>query len=496
LNHLEPIGAAAFTMKIIVAKTAGFCMGVRRAVDLALDNTARFPGGIKTLGPLIHNRQTVEMLEERGAVELDESNLPPTDVPLLIRAHGIPPEQQQAYTDRGHVIIDGTCPKVKTVHKVIAKYRDQGYDIVITGDEGHAEVVGLQGYAGKQGHLIQSPGDVELLPAMPKVCLVSQTTFDKETFDAIAEALRRRFNASEVVVKKTICSATELRQAEMRQLARQVDSIVVVGGTNSANTKRLASIARECGTPTQLVESEKDIDWPALSRCETIGVAAGASTPVWMISSVVDRLHYLAEHSGHSPMRFVRRTFDVIVHCNVIVASGAAALFYVSCKMQALPFQWTEAIIAFLYFLSMYLWNSLTSIELIQHHGISRYQFYSEHKSALFALSGLSIGAVLIMSFFVNRNIFYLMIFATFAGSVYHFTIVPKPLRRFVRYANLKDIPTSRDIFVALAWAVLLTFLPYADSLSFRMSLAAFICFIWVGFLAFIRSIIFDLRDI
>jgi 4-hydroxybenzoate polyprenyltransferase len=354
----------------------------------------------------------------------------------------------------------------------------------------------LLGYAGKRGHLIQSADGVDSLPDMRKACLVSQTTFDKQIFEVIAARLRSRFATAEIVVKKTICSATEQRQAEMRQLASMVDAIVVVGGRNSANTQRLATIAAECGAATQLVETEREINWPALQGCETVGVTAGASTPNWMITSVVDRLHYLAERSARSPVRLLHSLVDVVAHCNVFVASGAAALFYVSCKIQALPFRWTEAIIAFLYFLSMYLWNSLTSLRLTQHHGISRYQFYSEHKQLLFALSGVSIIAVLAMSFLVNRNIFYLMLFATVAGTIYHFSFVPKGLRRFVRYANLKDIPTSRDLFVALAWGVLLTFLPYAESLAFRLSIPVLICFLWVGFLAFIRSLIFDLRDI
>jgi len=144
----------------------------------------------------------------------------------------------------------------------------------------------------------------------------------------------------------------------------------------------------------------------------------------------------------------------------------------------------------------MYLWNSLTSIELTQHHGISRYQFYKRYKIALFVLSVVSIFALIGISNMVNKNLFYLMLFATAAGSIYHFTIVPKPLRRFVAYRNLKDIPTSRDLFVALAWAVLLTFIPQAESLTFILTPATILCFLWIFFLALIRSLIFDLRDI
>jgi 4-hydroxybenzoate polyprenyltransferase len=298
------------------------------------------------------------------------------------------------------------------------------------------------------------------------------------------------------VIKKTICSATEQRQSEMRSLAQQVDAMIVVGGKNSANTQRLAKISQECGTPTQLVETEKDINWAQIESCKILGVTAGASTPNWMIRSIVDRLHQLAESKQPSWLRLGKRLFDVLASCNVYVATGAAAVYYTACKMQGFVFHWWEALLIFLYFLSMYLWNSLTSFELTQHHGISRYQFYKKHKMALFILSVVSIIALLAISNMGNKNLFYLMLFATMVGSIYHFTIVPKPLRRFIRYSNLKDIPTSRDLFVALAWAVLLTFIPQAESLTFTLTTATVLCFLWIFFLAFIRSLIFDLRDI
>lgn len=162
------------TMKIVVAKTAGFCMGVRRAVDLALEHASPSGAPLYTLGKLIHNQSAVELLEKRGARVVDEATPPPSGSKVLIRAHGVPPELQGRYESRGHVVMDGTCPKVKTVHKVIARYREQGYHIVITGDKGHAEVVGLQGYAGDAGHLIQRADDVSALPAMERICVVSQ----------------------------------------------------------------------------------------------------------------------------------------------------------------------------------------------------------------------------------------------------------------------------------------------------------------------------------
>ncbi len=471
-------------------------MGVRRAVDLALEHASPAGSHVYTLGKLIHNRSAVELLRNRGAEELDPDNPPPVGTKVLVRAHGVPPELQAQYEARGHVIVDGTCPKVKTVHKVISRYRGEGYQVVIAGDKGHAEVVGLQGYAGSAGHLVQTPDDIERLPPMDKVCLVSQTTYDKEMFRAIARRLRERFSGSEVVVKTTICSATEQRQDEVRRLAREADAIVVVGGRDSANTVRLASIARECGALTQHVETEADIDWPALERCRTVAVTAGASTPHWMIRRVVDHLQALAQQQSHTARGFAEQLFDAVTYLNFIVAVGAGAMYYVSCALQGIAYRLSGSLLAFLYFLSMYLWNSLANLERTQHLGLQRYRFYRGHRALLFALAGLCIASLLAFSFFESRLLFYLMLFATAAGSAYHVTIVPRFLRRIVPYSNLRDVPTSRDLFVALAWGILLTLIPHVLGGRIELTAHTALTFIWVFSLAYLRSLIFDLRDI
>ncbi|MBN2036352.1 MAG: 4-hydroxy-3-methylbut-2-enyl diphosphate reductase [Chitinispirillaceae bacterium] len=483
-------------MKLLIAKTAGFCMGVKRAVDLALENAGKVQGGLKTIGPLIHNRQTVEMLKARRVVELNEEKQGGDPQTLLIRAHGIPPEKQERFVRKGHTIIDGTCPKVKTVHKVIARYRLLGYSIVITGDEGHAEVVGLLGYAGDEGRLIHSVQEVETLPELAKICLVSQTTFDRTVFDQIADAIRRRFTAADIVVKKTICAATEQRQEETKALARQVDALIVVGGKNSANTQRLATIASACGTPTQLVETEQEIDWNSIAKCKMVGITAGASTPNWMIKRVTDYLQFMDQTQKRTVPNLMLQAFDIVANCNVFVALGAVAVYYVSCRLQGFAFNLSGAAVSFLYFLSMYLWNSLTSIESTAHHGISRYRFYERHKRSLFLLAVAAIAALLIVSYSLGTQAFFIMLFATAAGSAYHATIVPKFLRSLLRYKKLKDIPTSRDLFVALAWSTVITFIPQVVSGVFSLNQLVAACFGWIFILAFLRSLIFDLRDI
>ncbi|MCX7726414.1 MAG: 4-hydroxy-3-methylbut-2-enyl diphosphate reductase [Chitinispirillaceae bacterium] len=486
-------------MKIITAKTAGFCMGVKRAVDIALEEASRSKRGIFTIGPLIHNNPTLEMLKQRGVEELKEDRLKDKkSTKLLIRAHGIPPELQKKYLEEGYEVIDGTCPKVKTVHKVIEKYRSQGYQIIITGDEGHAEVIGLLGYAKNDAILIQKEEDVDKLPFFNKICLVSQTTFDRLTFEKIAIKVKEKYkNAEDVVIKKTICSATELRQREIALLSEEADAIIVVGGKNSANTKRLAQIASEKGVLVQLVENEQEIEWDKIADCKVVGVTAGASTPNWMIKRVVDYLSFMDNTRKKNFPNLMRYIIDIGVNINVFVALGAFTMYFVSCFLQGLPFSLIGALISFLYFLSMYLWNGLAGIESIQHHGISRYRFYLSHKKKLIGVSAISIIIMLLLSFFKKREAGLLMLFASLAGFGYHMNLLPKSIMAFFKYKKLRDIPSSRDLLTALAWGTVITALPNLfHPLKEFNAVVVFSVFCWIFILAFLRSLIIDLRDI
>jgi len=486
-------------MKIIVAQTAGFCMGVKMAVDRALELSDHKPA-ISTIGPLIHNRQTIDMLRQRGVSALDEDNLPAPSSTLLIRAHGVPPDVMERYRGLGYDIVDGTCPKVKRVHKVIERHRNLGYEIIITGDEGHAEVIGLLGYAGDKGHLVQGLDDVDSLPAFCKVCLVSQTTFDRTLFDRVADKIKVKYRDGDVIVKKTICSATDERQAETERLARSVDALIVVGGRNSANTQRLARIGQECGVHTQAVETEEEIEWEPLAGCRTVGVTAGASTPNWMIKRVCDHLQFLSQTKEKNALGAVMRLLDIMANLNLFVSTGAVAAYYLSCVMQGLPFSIAGGAIALFYFISVYLWNSLTSLKNTLHLDISKYRFYNKYPRRLFILSGACILAVLIMSFLIKEDsslhTFYLMLISCFGGLVYHMTILPRGLRRLFPYKSLKDIPLSRDLFVALAWATILTFLPQTINGGLAVRPVTIAVFALIFVMSFLRSLIFDLRDI
>jgi 4-hydroxy-3-methylbut-2-enyl diphosphate reductase len=357
-------------------------------------------------------------------------------------------------------------------------------------------VIGLLGYAGDAGYLVQTSEDIAKLPDFKKVCLVSQTTFDRTLFDTIADKVRERYISADIVIKKTICAATDQRQAETEILARQVDALIVVGGKNSANTQRLAKISVDCGKITQHVETENEIDWEMISQCKTIGITAGASTPTWMIKKVHDYLQFMSQTRKRSVSNTILHLVDICANLNLFVSLGAVAVYFASCYLQGLQFSFYGASVSFLYFFSMYLWNSLASIEKTQHHGISRYHFYHAHKSRLYTIVTGTIVATLGFCFFYSASLFYLMLFATFAGLAYHMSIVPRILRPILHYSTLKDIPTSRDLFIALAWSTVLTFIPQVLSSRFTMNILSVTLFTWIFTLAYLRSLIFDLRDL
>jgi 4-hydroxy-3-methylbut-2-enyl diphosphate reductase len=248
-------------MSVKLAKTAGFCMGVKRAVDMVLDMP--LPQGktrFYTFGPLIHNPQTVELLEKRGfrpIRPIEEIQAPREGATLIIRAHGISPEERRKIRESGVKIVDATCPKVGHVQAIIKKHRSRDYDILIIGDPHHPEVNGLLGFAGKRGIVIQSEEEVASLPDLRKVCVVAQTTQSLDTFHRIVSRIRDRF--PETLVFDTICNSTEERQREILTMAPDLDAFFIVGGRNSANTLRLAALASQTGTPTFHIETADEL---------------------------------------------------------------------------------------------------------------------------------------------------------------------------------------------------------------------------------------------
>ncbi|MFZ4626695.1 MAG: 4-hydroxy-3-methylbut-2-enyl diphosphate reductase [Blastocatellia bacterium] len=279
-------------MEIVLAESLGFCMGVKRAVDMAYRAIEKNPGEpVVTLGPLIHNTQEIERLQRDGIRVADQSDLP-TSGTVIIRAHGVAPQAYDELKSRGLRIMDGTCPYVHySQRKAIELHRD-GYTVVIVGDKDHPEIRGILGYIHDQGYAVKTVDEVRALPPLQKIGVIAQTTISPRKYQLVIDALRER--APEVKVCETICDATEENQKAVRSLSREVDLLLVIGGRHSANSNKLVEAAREHCPASFLIETSSEIDPATLRGVRRVGVSAGASTPDWMIQQVVERLRRLA----------------------------------------------------------------------------------------------------------------------------------------------------------------------------------------------------------
>lgn len=289
-------------MNVIRAKTAGFCMGVALALqklDKAIDehSSPDMHGErtrILTLGPIIHNPQVLEAYALRGVRKVNSPQETDSGQCVLIRAHGVPRQDEAYLHSRGAEVVDATCPKVKKAQLTIAKATSDDRTLLLFGEADHPEVRGLVSYAAHEAHIFDSMEQLRALPldARGRYVLASQTTQDRRVFDTVEAYLRQRL--ASLPVLSTICDATRHRQDEAMALAAQVDCMVVVGGKNSGNTRRLADVAAAQGVPTWHVESEKELDPKNFSPKAVAGLTAGASTPKSLIDSVQRFLEEIA----------------------------------------------------------------------------------------------------------------------------------------------------------------------------------------------------------
>jgi 4-hydroxy-3-methylbut-2-enyl diphosphate reductase len=286
-------------MIVIRAKSAGFCWGVERAIDIARDFATKGRRPVYTDGPLIHNSQMMDRLENDGirevgdyqsSSELSIDAREDENAVLVVRAHGISPERRKYLKSLGIDFKDATCPDVGIVAGKIRLHAKKGYTTVIFGDKKHPEVIGLMGYTEGRGYPVRSIEDIDALPELgDKVVMVSQTTMFTHDFEELSAHLKKTY--PDTLVFDTICGATKDRQGDIAVLFDQdVEAFVVIGGHHSANTCKLALLARKTKLPTFHIETASEIDVEEMCRFRKVGVTAGASTPEFLISEVCSRL--------------------------------------------------------------------------------------------------------------------------------------------------------------------------------------------------------------
>ncbi|UCG14755.1 MAG: 4-hydroxy-3-methylbut-2-enyl diphosphate reductase [Deltaproteobacteria bacterium] len=480
-------------MKVKVANTAGFCMGVRRAMELVLNATRdREPDEIiHTYGPLIHNNQVLEMLEHRGIRCLE--NLDDAESGrIAIRAHGIPPQERRAIKEKGFRIINATCPRVARVQGIIKKHALRGYDVVIVGDENHAEVIGLKGFANGRARVLSKPNEVDRLPTMNKLLVVAQTTQDELVFHEIAAKLQELY--PEAKIYDTICDSTHNRQEEVRTLCDEVEAMVVVGGRQSANTRRLAEIATVTGIPTFHVETEEDLDREKVRQFSVVGVTAGASTPNWLLRRVVNELESIQPWAAQPLLRVLARLARFLLQSNLFVAGGAGCLSYAAAVLQGIEPSLGDFSITLLYVFAMHVLNRYAD-RATRFNDPSRAAFYERHKIPFYVASLGAVVVALILAAFEGVGVFLALLAMTALGLLYSVRIFPEGWLKVVKIVKLKDIPASKTIFIAGGWSAVATLLPALRE-GWRLNWPIF-CVLTVAFvLVFVRSALFDIVDI
>jgi len=268
-------------MKVYIAEPCGFCFGARRSMELASQ-----PNKAYSLGHILHNEILIEKLKEKGIEPLCFEKIVKKELSeikkVIIRTHGVPIKQIKKLKQKGFEIIDGTCPKVKDIYDITAKYEQKGYQIIIFGDKNHPEVIGVMSRL-ENPFVVKKAEDIK--GEHEKICLVSQTTQRKDIYDKLKIDISKK--CTELKAFDTICSATQERQKAASAIAEKADVMLVIGGKQSSNTNRLYEICKQANNKTYLIQSEENLEKKWFSDAEKIGITAGASTPDFVIDSVV-----------------------------------------------------------------------------------------------------------------------------------------------------------------------------------------------------------------
>ena len=455
---------------VSVAKSAGFCPGVRRAVDKALELEADGKKPIYTLGPLIHNKQVTDALAAKNITSIDSlSAVKNKNATLVIRAHGITPQFRKELEQSGLELCDATCPLVKQAQDIIKKYTEQGYDTVIIGDADHAEVIGLLGYADGRGHVAADVNEAAKFPPFKKVNIVAQTTQQERVFEQSAQIIAAKAETS--VISNTICQPTRQRQSETMEFAKNADLVVVVGGKHSANTARLAEVCRELSSKTLLIENEKELIGEDLKTPKNIFITAGASTPGWVIDNVFKIITATRRKYYYTPKIIINNVWSFVLKSPLYTSAAALCLTYVAMKLQGIPIN------PLLFLLSLAFVFSLTGLNRATTKTVSD---LNTKMDVVFCLVLGTTG--LAAAFALGKGIFILTLFFWLLGVMY-------PFSYYFNFKKLTSLPGAKDTVTALGWAFVCAFLPaYAESIIFTNE--HYLAVFYVTLLVFIRSIL------
>jgi 4-hydroxy-3-methylbut-2-enyl diphosphate reductase len=420
-------------------------------------------GQVYSHGPLIHNQQAMDLLVGKGLKIWppdDQETIDPRST-VIVRAHGLAPDEEKKLRASGLNVIDATCPRVAGVQRLVAAHVKSGGCVIIWGTTGHPEVEGLLGYAGGLGCVIAGPEEVADLIPLNDVLLVAQTTQDREKWPEVTEAVTNRFPGAKVI--DTICQATVNRQSEVRRLAAECSGLVIVGGRNSANTKRLGQIGLQAGLPTLVVEGPEEIEAGFIQGLNSIGLVAGASTPLWQIRSVRQKLEELGRFSESSPVSFFKRFMRTLVLSNIYSGLGAGCLGLAMARVTGYEYSCLYFGLFFFFVQFMHLLNALVDRASARSNDADRNVFLIKYRpvlifcgltSFLFSLSG---------AYLLGPWVLAMVLFLTVCRIVYNMPLPGGYLKDW-GVSTLKDLPLAKTLAISIGWSILLSITPIISS--------------------------------
>jgi len=473
-------------MKIEMAKNSGFCMGVRKAILKIVDELNSSEEKIYMYGPLIHNPQTIEVLKNRGLITINSlENL--DNRQIAIRTHGIPVDENQQIRNNALRTINLTCSRVARVQSIIKKYSGEGYYTIIIGDKDHAEVIGLKSYARAGVHVVSDVNDVSGISDADKYIIVSQTTHERNQFDQLVLEISKRIK--NVYVIDTICDSTRLRQDDVKNgIKNGIDTLVVVGGKNSANTSRLVKIGIDNGVKSFHVETDAELNKEDFKDSKYVLVTAGASTPGWIINNVLEKLYIIKNESSNFFVKAVKHYLELLIRSNIVSSIASLIMVLLAQLYAEIPFNIQYGIISALYIFVMYSVNNYLDRSFLIKSNSYKYKIYDKYGFYLIVASIISFIASLCIAIMISLPLAVLILIPYVFGLIYSTPVVKKIVKN-INSSLFKKVYNTK-IVTGLGWLVAVIVIPYYEhGVSWGIYLSAGLFFF---IFVFLRHLIID----
>lgn len=480
-------------MRIEIGVYAGFCDGVKNAVEKSFYHALKTKETIYVDGELIHNPQTLKLLAESAVVtytdDMDISLL--DNKKVIIRAHGIPPSRLLKLKAHAKEVLNLTCKYVAYAQAIVKKYSGLNYRVVIIGKAKHPEVIGLMGFAKDEGYVVIEEEDIDNLPNEEKNTLViSQTTMQKEVFDKLSKMVVAKYSKSDVVVKNTICEATSQRQDETKLLAERNDAVLVIGGKESSNTKRLYEIASKI-TDAFYVETKEDLRDIDFSQYDKVAITAGASTPDWVIEDIANTLRNI-DRKGFD--KFKNIVMQFFIYNNLFFTIGSFLMSFLVSDILGLKFVYQIGLITACYYFVMSAMNHYTNDFLSVSNNI-QYEYFMKTKKVMLAAVSFSSMLMVFLAFSLGRDILILTLFSFILGVAYNLGFKKEGGNgRYFAFSVLKKLASFKAIIIAFAVTILLvgSYVIFYNTSIYSLEVLFSSSFIFL--IMFMRQVYFEIK--